>query len=162
MEAAIIPAVIATLGGVASYLFTKKNEREAELRKEKLEHYKEFTASISRVVSGDRTAEAQQEYSHACNKLYLFAPQDVLEALQDFQDAMERRPEQSANATIVRQQQLLTALFIRIRRDLGVRPADDEDTFKVMLLAPRVLSAQHPQHDAQGFEDTPTPEKMEP
>ena len=43
MTATVIAALIAALGGVAvagaTYWFTKQRERDAEWRKEKLEHY---------------------------------------------------------------------------------------------------------------------------
>jgi len=46
MAAEIVTALIAASGAVvlagASYWFTKKREREGELRKEKLDHYKDF------------------------------------------------------------------------------------------------------------------------
>jgi len=79
MSAEITTALIAASGAVvlagASYWFTKKREREAELRKEKLEHYKDFVASLSGIVSGESTPEGQRAFSRACNKLNLVAPQ---------------------------------------------------------------------------------------
>lgn len=89
MAAEIVTALIATSGAVvlagATYWFTKKREREAELRKEKLEHYKEFVASVSGIITHESTQDGQRAFSRACNKLNLIAPQSVIEALQKFQ-----------------------------------------------------------------------------
>ena len=61
MAADVVAALIAASGAIvvagASYWFTKKRDREVDLRKEKLEHYKDFVASLSRFVSGEGTAE---------------------------------------------------------------------------------------------------------
>jgi hypothetical protein len=63
MAAEIVTALIAASGAIvlagATYWFTKKREREAELRKEKLEHYKDFVASLSGIISGETTNEGQ-------------------------------------------------------------------------------------------------------
>lgn len=148
MTAEIATAVVAASGAVvlagASYWFTKKGEREAELRKEKLEHYKDFTASLSGIISGEGTPEGQRAYSRACNKLNLIAPHAVLEALQAFQSGTR----ECENATLGRHDQLMSALFLQIRKDLGVSPADDESTFKVGLWASGVRPVQ-PQRDIQ-------------
>lgn len=42
--------IVAVLTAVVTYATTKKREREAEIRKEKLEHYKEFMISLSGVM----------------------------------------------------------------------------------------------------------------
>lgn len=63
----------------ATYWFTKKREREAELRKEKLEQ--EFVASLSGIVSGEGTPDGQRAFACACNKLNLVALQRVVKAL---------------------------------------------------------------------------------
>jgi hypothetical protein len=130
LPAEIITAVIAASGAVilagASYFFTKKRERDAELRREKLDHYKEFVASLSGVISGKVTPEAQRAYSRACNNLNLIAPQAVIRALQEFQ-----KEARNANHSEEWHNKLVSRLFLEMRRDLGVGP-DDSD-FKVGL-----------------------------
>ena len=133
MSSEIIVALIAFLTAIVSYLFTKKHERDAELRKEKLEHYKEFAVSLSGIVSGEFNPEGQRAFSLACNKLNLVAPQAVLNALQKFQTEIKStNTEKSQDA----HDKLMSTLFYEMRRDLGVSPSDDKDTFNVGLWAP--------------------------
>jgi len=127
--------LIAVSGAVmvagTSYWFTKQRERAAELRKEKLEHYKAFVASLSG-VTGIGTSEGQRAFSLCSNNLILIAPQAVLEALQAY-----RHETRTSNAAPNRERhdQLLSKLLLEIRKDLGVLPKDSADTFKVGLWA---------------------------
>ena len=136
MPGDIATALIATSGAIAlagaSYWLTKKRERDAELRKEKLEHYKDFVSSLSGIISGEATPEGQRAFSRACNKLNLVAPQSVLAALQAFQQEIKISNESRSNE---RHDRFMSALFYEIRKDLGISPADDQTTFKVGLWA---------------------------
>lgn len=136
MPAEIFTALIAASGAVvlagASYWFTKKRERDAELRKEKLEHYKDFVASLSGIISGESTREGQVAFSRACNKLNLVAPQAVLEALQVFQSEIKVTNHERNDE---RHNELMSKLFYEIRKDLEISPRDEETTFKVGLWA---------------------------
>ncbi|MEJ2633202.1 MAG: hypothetical protein P8011_15505 [Acidihalobacter sp.] len=138
--AGVVSALLATAGAIVlagvsaavSYWFTKQREREAELRKEKLEHYKEFAVGLSGIVSGEGTPEAQRAWALACNKLNLVAPQPVLQALQAFQqESKASNPQHSQE----RHDELMSALFYEMRRDLGIKPADDKMSFKIGLWA---------------------------
>lgn len=132
MAAEIITSILTASGAIAvagtSYWFTKKREREAELRKEKLEHYKDFVFSLSGIISGESTAESQRAFSLACNKLNLVAPQSVIIALQRFQKEIK-----NINVSLERHDQLMSDLFFEMRKDLGVSPDDEKNTFKVGL-----------------------------
>jgi hypothetical protein len=145
MVAEVATSVIAAAGAVvlagASYWFTKKREREAELRKEKLEHYKDFVSSLSGIISGESTAEGQRAFSRACNRLNLVAPQGVLEALQAFQQEIKVSNKGRSNS---RHDQLMSELFFQIRKDLGVSPVDDPSTFRVGLWAAGVPPSTEP------------------
>ncbi|AXF84619.1 hypothetical protein DTO96_100329 [Ephemeroptericola cinctiostellae] len=123
-----------------SYWFTKKREREAELRREKLEHYKEFVVSINGVMRGNINKDGKQSFSIACNKLNLIAPQPIIIALQAFQ-------QETADSNVDRtddskHDRLLSNLFYEMRKDLGVTPKDDRDTFKIGLWAPSETSSK--------------------
>ncbi|HPG89067.1 hypothetical protein [Dokdonella sp.] len=136
MSIEVISSLIAAAGTIVvaamAYLSTKRMEREAELRREKLEHYKEFALALSGVVSGDSTPDAQRAFARACNKLNLVAPQAVIAALQAFQVAIKV----SATATDRElHDPLMSRLFLEMRKDLGVRPSDNQATFKVGLWA---------------------------
>jgi len=59
------------LGGLliaaATYWFTKKKEREAEWRKEKLAYYKAFIESLSGIAGSDNSIEGQRTFTRASN-----------------------------------------------------------------------------------------------
>ena len=136
MASEIATALITAAGAIvlagASYWFTKKREREAELRKEKLEHYKEFVASLSGILAAEGTPEGQRIFARACNKLNLVAPHGVLSALREFQREIKCG---NPDGTIESHDKAMSKLFLEIRRDLNVTPADDSSTFKVGLWA---------------------------
>jgi hypothetical protein len=96
-----------------------------------LEHYKEFVACLSGVISGESTPDAQRAFSLVCNKLNLVALQAVISALQEFQD--EIRISNSAKIQEVHDK-LMSKLFYTMRRDLDVTPTD-KNTFQVWLWA---------------------------
>lgn len=133
MSVPILTALITVFGGVfvagATYWFTKQRERDAELRREKLEHYKEFVASLSGVISGEGTPDGQRAFARASNKLMLIAPQSVIEALRAFQEEIKVSNPESGKHHAER----ISRLFYEIRRDLKTRPADKLETFEVGL-----------------------------
>jgi len=143
MDSGIATALVTASGAIAlagaSYWFTKKREREAELRKEKLEHYKDFVASLSGILIAESTPEGQKVFARACNKLNLVAPQPVLEALQQFQQEIKTS---NPNRSSVRHDELMSKLFLAIRKDLRVTPDDDPNTFKVGLWASGVRAGE--------------------
>jgi len=127
MATEIVTALIAASGAVvlagASYWFTKKREREAELRKEKLEHYKDFVASLSGILSGESTPEGQRAFSRACNKLNLVAPHAVIKALQDFQQEIKITNARRSNE---QHDNLMSRIFYEMRKDLQITPVDKD------------------------------------
>lgn len=136
METAIITALIAAFGSVLvaalTYWSTKRREREAEWRKEKLAYYKAFIESLSGIVGGDATPEGQKLFAKGTNNLLLFAPQAVIVALNAFRDGIR------VSNTLLTQEEhdrLLAALLHAIRRDIGVSPEDDPNIFKPKLWA---------------------------
>lgn len=137
MSSDIITALIAASGAIVvaatSYWFTKKHERESELRKEKLEHYKELTLCLSGIIRGESTPDSQRAYSIIRNKLNLVAPYPVIKALREYGEATSaRNPNPAIGESHDR---LLSNLFLEIRKDLGMRPKDDPETFLIGLWA---------------------------
>ena len=130
MAAEVVTALIAASGAIvlagATYWFTKKREREAELRKEKLEHYKDFVASLSGIVSGEGTPDGQRAFARACTQLNLVAPQAVVRALQDFLQEIKVGISQRSNE---RHDRLMSKLFHEMRKDLEVTPRDKDSSF---------------------------------
>lgn len=134
MSAEIVTALITASGGLivasASYWFTKRKEREDELRRQKLEHYKDFVLALNGTISGESTPDGQRAFAKACNNLNLVAPQSVLEALQVFQQEIKISNSQKS---LERHDALMSRLFFEMRKDLGISPADNIENFRVGL-----------------------------
>lgn len=134
MAAEITTALVAASGALAvagaTYWFTKK--REAELRKEKLEHYKEFVSALSAIVANEGTPDDQRAFARACNKLNLIAPLAVVNALQEFQQEIRAS---NANKSDERHDRLMSKVFFEMRKDLQVTPADTDMSFVFGLWA---------------------------
>ena len=126
----VISAAAAFLIAVAGYVFTKQKEREAEWRKEKLAYYKEFVDSLSGTIAGETSAQGQVRFARACNNILLFAPYAVITALDRFHE--ETRVSNPAKS-LERHDQLLSQLFLEIRKDIGVIPNDHPASFHVHL-----------------------------
>lgn len=134
MDTPIFVAIISAAASIAiaagTFFLTKRKEREAEWRKQKLEHYREFLDALSGTVGTDSTPDAQRRWARATNTIGLVASQQVLHALRYFQDAIARsnpNPSQEAH------DRALNALMLAIRADLDISPADDPETFAFRL-----------------------------
>lgn len=134
MDATSVTAVIGLVSSLAvaaaTYWFTKRREREAEWRKEKLGYYKALVESLSGIVEGDDSPEGHKLFAKATNSLLLFAPQPVITALNAFRHEIRAS---NGNRTQEEHDRLLAALLLAIRRDVGVSPADEPRTFKPVL-----------------------------
>ncbi|MBP4044985.1 hypothetical protein [Chromobacterium violaceum] len=127
---AVISSAASILVAAVTFFLTKRKERDAEWRKQKLEHYREFLDALSGTVGTDSTPEAQQRWARAANTIGLVASQSVLLALWQFQDAIARsNPNPSKQA----HDDALNRLMLAIRLDLDVSPADDPSTFSFRL-----------------------------
>ena len=129
----ILGFVSSVVVAALTYWFTKRREREAEWRKEKLAYYKAYVESLSGMVQGDDTPEGHKLYAKTTNNLLLFAPQSVIEALNAYrsENALSNREHWSAE----RHDRLLAELLLAIRRDVGVSPTDNPAKFKPVLWA---------------------------
>ena len=127
---ALISAAVSLVVAAGTFFLTKSKEREAEWRKQKLEHYREFLDALSGVVGTDSTAEAQRRWARASNTIGLVASQHVLTSLREFQDAIARS---NPNPSIEEHDRKLNQLLLTIRADLGVSPADVPETFSFRL-----------------------------
>lgn len=134
MDTPILVAVISAAASLAvaaiTFSLTKRKERDAEWRKQKLEHYREFLDALSGVVGSDATPEGQRRWAKATNTIGLVASQQVLLALRLFQDVTAKsNPNPSSEA----HDRVLNKLMLAIRADLEVTPADDPATFSFRL-----------------------------
>jgi hypothetical protein len=119
MDVGIVAAVISggvALGGVAlTYMATKRREREAEWRRFKIEHYREYIAALSGIIEGRSTPEAHSRYADAANSLVLVAPGEVIRRLYEY---LATTSNSDREAYQERHDQSLTALIQSIRRDV--------------------------------------------
>ncbi|MGZ5056604.1 MAG: hypothetical protein ACXWAT_16895 [Methylobacter sp.] len=127
---AILTAVASIFVAALTFWLTKHKEREAEVRKQKLEHYRDLVSSFSGIVGTDSTPEGQKHFARASNNLSLIASQEVLIALQAFQHEIRKsNPEPS----VERHDILLNKLMLAIRADLGLAKKDDIDKLSFRL-----------------------------
>ncbi|MEN3809896.1 hypothetical protein ABH309_18535 [Chromobacterium piscinae] len=134
MDAPILVAVISSAASIVvaavAFFLTKRKEREAEWKKQKLEHYREFMDALSGTVGSDSTSEEERRWTRAANAIGLVASHRVLLALWQFQDAIARsNPNPSRKA----HDEALNKLMFAIRFDLQISPADDPETFSYRL-----------------------------
>jgi hypothetical protein len=88
--------------------------------------------ALSGIISGEDTPNGQREFALACNKLNLVAPQRVIQALQEFQQASKATAPSELRG---RHDELMSILFYEMRKDLGISPKDQKGSFKVGLWA---------------------------
>jgi len=134
MNATLITSLLGLIGSLLlaafTYWSTKRREREAEWRKEKLTYYKAFVESLSGIVEGDDSPEGHKLCAKTTNNLLLFAPQFVIQALNEFRTEIAvSNPNRSRES----HDKLLATLLLAIRKDVGVQPADDQSSFKAIL-----------------------------
>jgi len=134
MDTPILVAVISAAASITiaaiTFFLTKSKEREAEWRKQKLEHYREFLDALSGTVGTDSTPDAQRRWAKSANTIGLVASQHVLTALWKFQDTIARS---NPNKSIEDHNLKLNQLMLTIRADLGVTPADKPEHFSFRL-----------------------------
>ncbi|MBT1538363.1 hypothetical protein B7R78_0014950 [Ralstonia solanacearum] len=135
--ATIATGLFGLLVAVVTYALTKKREHEADWRKAKLEHYREYVAALSGVVQGRAvTPDAQARYADAVNALTLVASPAVLTALYAFQDEISYR---NTQRSIERHDQLVNVLLREMRHDVRppMRGGDDfEPSIRLMSVPP--------------------------
>jgi len=112
---AFISAVSALAAVGMTYYLTKQREQEIEWRKLKLEHYRAYFSALSGVVSSRSTAVNQLAYADATNNLQLVAPETVLLALYNYQDAIRYN---NNNTSANLHNQALTSLLQAMRADV--------------------------------------------
>jgi hypothetical protein len=132
---AVISGAAALVVAAMSYALSKRREREAEWRKVKLEHYREYIAGLSGIVNDRATPASQARYSDAVNALFLVAPGSVLRALRTFQKEIAVS---NKNRSDERHDALLSELVRAIRLDIHPGRVDDSDlSFQVLGVPPR-------------------------
>src|SRR5438094_8388307 len=114
-----ISSVTAVVVAAFTYYTTKQREREAEWRREKLAHYKDYFAALAETVGRDVAHDARARYCVAFNTVGLFASQEVIDCLHAFQE-ITRLPHNEID--VAEHDRRLTKLVLAVRRDLKLRP----------------------------------------
>jgi hypothetical protein len=136
-----ISSVTAIVAAALTYYTTKQREREAEWRREKLAHYKDYFATLAETIGESVSDEARARYCVAFNTVGLFASQDVIRCLHAYQEITRMPYDEIDTAEHDRR---LTDLVLAVRRDLKLRPEDDPATFAFHMIAPyRNLTAMN-------------------
>jgi hypothetical protein len=127
---AIISAFASVLGAAVSVSFSMRKEREADWRKLKFEHYREFMAALSRIVGTDATPERHLRYAQACNTVQLVASAQVINALHNFRNEIAVS---NPNRSQEKHDQLLSVLIRNIRTGLGISPTSNPADLSIRL-----------------------------
>ncbi|GAB1261814.1 hypothetical protein [Aurantivibrio plasticivorans] len=130
---AIISGSVAIIVAAFSYWSAKEREREAEWRKEKLGHYKEFITALASSVGSFGAPEAKKRYAIAFNTVGLFASHEVITRLHEYQEVTRLPAGELDQET---HDSLLSKLVLAIRKDLKLKPKDEVETFKYLLIEP--------------------------
>ncbi|WP_417433363.1 hypothetical protein [Kiloniella sp.] len=127
----IISASAAIVVAAFTYWATKQREREAEWRKEKLGHYKDYFAALAANVGAHSSHESSKRYAIAFNTVGLFASQEVINCLHNYQYLTRLQADKVPRDE---HDKLLTELVLAIRKDLKLKPKDDVSSFKYMVI----------------------------
>lgn len=131
--AAVVSAAAALLVSSLSFAFGRRQQRENDWRKIKLDLYREYVAALSGIIEGRESAEAQKSYSDAANMLSLVASMPVLEALYAFLDENSWR---NLNRTRDRHDALLNRLLRAMRDDLDPNGRNQPVSFRFISVPP--------------------------
>jgi hypothetical protein len=129
METGIAVAIIAAFASIAgaalSFFFSMRKEREADWRKVKFEHYREFMTALAAIVGSDATPEGHLRFAQISNTAQLVASRQVIEALHAYRD---ENSVSNVNRSQDKVDTLLSRLIREMRADLGMstesNPAD--------------------------------------
>ena len=136
--AALASGVFALVGVVVTSVFAQRREHEADWRQTKIEHYQEYVAALSNIVSDRSTPAAQERYADAVNALALVASSAVLDAVHSFQREISYRNTDRSDA---RHDALLSAVMQAMRAD--VQPNRIKDPHREFsFLAPPPISGE--------------------
>jgi hypothetical protein len=137
MTAALTAAaslVTALVVAAATYILTKRREHEADWRKLKVEHYREFLVALSGIVEGRADRAAQLRYADAVNALMLVAPVEVFEAVQAYLSEISAS---NPHRTGAEHDRRLNKVLAAMRSDLDPAKASSEGLSFYLLAPPR-------------------------
>jgi hypothetical protein len=128
----IITASASILGAALAFYLSKRHELAVKWQNEKLNHYKALFSSLSDLaVDGTNKEDANMRFSLAANTIALAAPQYVIEALMAFHDEVKFS---NPNRSPERHDNLLNALLLAVRKDIGIAKGDNAKSFNFHLI----------------------------
>ena len=134
MEAPIIVATISAATGLLAsalmFFLTKKKERDAEWRRQKLDYYKEFLNALNGIATKPATGEDKIRFAEAANNIWLIGSPDVLVKLRAYLLETAKTTERQ---DFTEHDRLLTALVIEIRKDIGLTDASPVNGYNFIL-----------------------------
>jgi len=138
MEAPIIVAIIsaatALLASALTFYLTKQKEREAEWRKQKLDHYKEFMAALNGIAAKEARAEDRIRFAEAANNIWLIGSPDVLVTLRAY---LLETAKPANRRDYTEHDRALTSLIVEVRKDIGLSGASPVNDFILWSTSPR-------------------------
>ena len=141
MDGPITVATITAIAGVfasaLTFYLTRRKEREAEWRAQKLAHYKEFMAALNAIVGPPATTEEKVCFANASNNIFLVGSPAVLIALRGY---LDETAESNVNKSDRRHDETLTALIFAIRDDIGLKPNRPSEPYEFRLWAGKPLN----------------------
>lgn len=138
IAAALASGGFALLGVVVTSILAKRREHESDWRKTKIEHYQEYVAALSGIISGRSTPAAQERYADAVNALAFVASPPVLNAVHAFQSEISYR---NSTRSDERHDSLLRSVLLAMRSD--VQPIKGrEESLSFRFLAPPPIDSE--------------------
>ena len=131
---ALIAAAATAATAALTFFLTKAKEREALWRTQKLDHYKAFMAALNAIVGPPAPTEDRVRFANAANNIFLVGSRAVLVALRAY---LDETADTNPDRPIDRHDELLTALVVAIREDVGVKGAALPDGFIFRLWSGR-------------------------
>jgi hypothetical protein len=127
---AMITAFAGIIASALTFYLTRKKEREAEWRTQKLAHYKQFMTALNAIVGPIPTTQERITFADAANNIYLVGSPAVLIALRAYLDeTADSKPKDAPD----RHDELLTVLLFHIRDDIGIKPNRPDQPFEIRL-----------------------------
>ena len=122
-----------SVAALATYALARRQERESDWRRLRLENYQEFLLALSGIIEGRSTDDAQSRFADAVNTMALVAPISVYRKVQAFHEynAVSNRDREAE-----RQQQLLNDVIRAMRGDVHPSLRDKDDAAFYMIGVP--------------------------
>lgn len=131
---AVISAAAALLASALTFYLTKQKEREAEWRKQKLDHYKEFMAALNGIAAKEAKIEDRIRFAEAANNLWLIGAPKLLVALRAYLLESAKPPNRR---DYTEHDRTLTALIVEVRKDIGLSSSSPLPDFILWSTNPR-------------------------